>query len=90
MIRFEIYYFIKARINEVEKCLCANTNPNFRYHSSSLIIEILMLLLVALEAIDFILETLNIVDRAFEDRSLVGLSYVKILDYVVQKLVILR
>jgi hypothetical protein len=61
----------------------ANTNPNFRYHPPRLIIKILMLLFVSLETIDFILEAFDVVYGALEDRSLVRLSYVEILNKIV-------
>lgn len=67
-----------------------NTDPNFRYHPSTLIIQILLLLFISLEAVDFILEALYVIDGAFEDGAFVGLADVKVLNDVVEKLVRLR
>lgn len=64
--------------------------PNSRYHTSRLGIQILKLLFVPLQSVDFVLEALDVVDGALEDRALVGLSDVEVLDDVVEELVGLR
>jgi hypothetical protein len=46
-----------------------------------------LLLFVPLQSVDFVLEALDVVDGALEDRALVGLSDVEVLDDVVEKLV---
>lgn len=65
----------------------ANTNPNFCYHSSLLVIIILVLQLISLESVNFVLKAFDVVDGAFKDRSFIWLSDVKILDDIVKKLV---
>jgi hypothetical protein len=46
-----------------------------------------VLLFISLQSVDFVLKALNVVHRALEDRALVRLSNVEILNDVVEKLI---